>query len=65
MNKPLVNTPWGTNKALCLSMGICVKCGEMALRHIHTKEGLAEYCISGLCEDCFDAMFSESDKEAA
>jgi hypothetical protein len=41
--------------------GCCVKCKHTALmgKNIHTEAGQREFLISGLCEDCFDAMFAE------
>jgi hypothetical protein len=44
--------------------GLCVKCGRPALEHCSTPEGLREFSISGMCEECFDAMFEEEETEA-
>ena len=40
-------------------LGNCVACGEFAEPKIHTPEGLKEFEISGMCEECFDALFEE------
>ena len=37
--------------------GLCVSCGEPALRKCYSEAGRREYSISGMCEKCFDAMF--------
>ena len=40
---------------------ICVKCGLSAADRCYTDAGRREWHISGLCELCFDEIFSEDD----
>lgn len=35
---------------------ICLQCQRPALDHCTTEAGIAEYAISGLCEECFDSI---------
>lgn len=41
--------------------GLCVKCGRPALEHCQTEDGRREVAISGVCEECFDALFGPGD----
>jgi hypothetical protein len=50
------------NKAEAIAVNHCVKCGLDIEGRILTHAGMKEYCISGLCEICFDAIF-ENDGE--
>lgn len=34
-------------------------CKQPALARCHTNAGRREFYISGMCEQCFDKMFSE------
>ena len=36
--------------------GICVSCREPAYPKCYSEAGRREYLISGLCEECFDAI---------
>jgi len=39
--------------------GCCIKCGEaFSDKNTHTAMGWKETRISGMCEDCFDKLFS-------
>lgn len=41
----------------------CVDCGEpFTADNVHSIEGWSETQISGLCEDCFDALFEEMEE---
>lgn len=44
--------------------GSCIQCKEPALANCYSDAGVAEYQISGLCEQCFDSMFGEEEEEA-
>ena len=51
-------------KALCavnLATNVsCYACGEVfSPANTHTVQGWKETQISGMCEDCFDALFEE------
>ena len=48
---------YGMTKAEAINKGICIDCKELAKPKCHTEAGNKEYLISGLCEECFDAMF--------
>lgn len=39
--------------------GICISCKEEARPKCYSELGFAEYNISGLCEECFDAITRE------
>lgn len=43
--------------------GLCPECGRVALEHCYTEAGKKEVAISGLCEECFDAMFEEEEED--
>lgn len=38
--------------------GVCIDCKKPALERCYSEAGKREYQISGLCEKCFDRMFS-------
>lgn len=42
---------------------ICYHCGRVAKEHCYTEAGLREVEISGLCEECFDAIFAQEETE--
>lgn len=40
--------------------GVCIDCKKPdPLSRCHSEEGRREYDISGMCEECFDALFAE------
>lgn len=42
----------------------CIHCGEpFSSKNVFAREGLAEIKISGMCELCFDSLFSELEEE--
>jgi hypothetical protein len=41
--------------------GLCIACHEPALPKCYSEAGRREYAISGMCEKCFDGMFSEDE----
>lgn len=41
--------------------GICIECKQPAVPKCHTPDGVGEYRISAMCEECFDAMFAEEE----
>lgn len=43
--------------------GLCVDCRQPAEPKCHTAAGHGEYRISGMCEECFDALFADDDEE--
>lgn len=48
---------YGMTKAEAIEKGICIDCRKPAKPKCHTVAGNKEYFISGLCEECSDAMF--------
>ena len=42
--------------------GVCVKCGQSPDDNCYSDAGRREWCISGLCEKCFDEITEEPDK---
>ena len=38
--------------------GVCVQCRQPALPKCYSEAGRREYRISGMCEECFDALFA-------
>lgn len=53
---------FGTTLKIAHKHKLCVKCARPALEHCYSDAGRKEYGISGLCEECFDAMFAEPDE---
>lgn len=57
----------GPNNAITVtpvSAPTCRSCRQpFSDANVHTSAGWAETRISGMCEDCFDAMFAEEDDE--
>ena len=47
---------FGITLTEAINKGICIQCKENALDKTHTEAGIREYHISGMCEECFDAM---------
>lgn len=50
---------FGMTKTEAIEKGVCLHCGDPALKNCYSEAGAKEYTISGLCEYCFDAMFKE------
>lgn len=50
---------FGETSAEVQAKGLCISCKELALPKCYSSAGKSEYRISGMCEQCFDAMFSE------
>lgn len=50
---------FGMTKDEAVSQGICVNCKEKAFPKCYTIDGWSEYCISGMCEQCFDEICGE------
>lgn len=48
---------YGLTKEEALAKGICIDCKELALPKCYSEAGRREYQISGLCEQCFDAVY--------
>ena len=42
---------------------VCIKCGRPALEHCYSNAGRREVFISGLCEECFDAICDAAEDE--
>ena len=42
---------------------ICFQCGRVVKEHCYTSAGLREVEISGLCEECYDAIFAQEEIE--
>ena len=49
----------GMTAAEAHAKSICVKCKQPALDKCPSPAGKAEYCISGMCEECWDNMVRE------
>ena len=44
--------------------GLCVDCDQpFSLKNVHTDAGWKETRISGMCEDCFDGLFTDVEEE--
>jgi hypothetical protein len=54
----------GMTAAEAWKLGVCVNCKQPASPRCHSSEGRAEYRISGMCEECFDALFAEDESDA-
>jgi hypothetical protein len=54
---------FGRSVSEALDGGVCVKCGNEAGPRCKTPAGEREYQISGLCEMCWDEMFTDSDSD--
>lgn len=40
----------------------CIECKKpFTQKNVHSLEGWAETQISGMCEDCFDALFADEE----
>ena len=50
---------FGWTKAEAHAALVCIKCREPAYPKCHTKAGVQEYVISGMCEECFDTTFKD------
>jgi hypothetical protein len=53
----------GMTKDEALAKGICVACRRPALERCPTALGRQEYRISGMCEICFEGLFSQAGEE--
>lgn len=47
----------GMTKAEAHEKDICIDCKQPWQPKTHTDAGKREYRISGMCEECFDALF--------
>lgn len=60
----LSKSAFGITKQQAIRQGICISCRRKdPLSHCKTDAGQKEYYISGMCEECFDSMFSKDEKE--
>lgn len=50
---------YGMTKTEALGKGICIDCKEIALPKCYSEAGRREYYVSGLREECFDALCGE------
>jgi len=46
-----------------LDTQLCIKCKEPAIAKCYSPAGIKEYNLSGLCEECFDAIMAENDED--
>jgi len=44
------------------AVGKCVKCGEEALPRCTTEAGRREVDITGMCEICYDAIWTDTEE---
>jgi hypothetical protein len=51
---------YGMSKSEAIAKNICVSCKQPPT--FYSDAGKAEYKISGLCEPCWDKIFSEGEK---
>lgn len=70
MSKPLTERPigefapdWARNVERCKADGLCPECGRVALDHCSTIAGQREVAISGMCEECWDALFADDESK--
>lgn len=50
--------------AAAVAAGKCVHCGQQfSDKNVHSDAGWREVKISGMCEDCFDAVTAEPEEE--
>ena len=52
---------FGITKAAVQQQGLCISCKQPAIPKCYSYEGKREYRISGMCEECFDALFKEDE----
>jgi len=53
----------GMTRGEAMEKGVCVDCKKPdALSRCHSEAGRREYAISGMCEECWDRMFSEEEQ---
>lgn len=52
----LATETYGMTVQEATSKGVCLSCKRPAEKHCYSRAGLAEYRISGLCEECFDRL---------
>ena len=57
----LTREEYGIGLIEATKQGICVQCKEPALPKCYSAAGRREYAISGMCEQCFDAMFADDE----
>lgn len=53
---------FGMTKSEAHEKKICIACKKPP--EFDSELGFREYCISGICEPCWDAMFGGEDEEA-
>jgi hypothetical protein len=53
---------YGLTKEEALREGKCIRCKHPVISglNVYSPAGAAEYKVSGLCEDCFDAITGEN-----
>ena len=61
----LSKVAFGMTKAEAHAKGVCTQCREPAIPKCYSDAGRNEYSISGLCEQCFDALFEEPNHDTA
>ena len=49
---------YGKTKDEAVTSGLCIDCNEPALENCYSDAGRKEFRISGLCEKCYDKIFS-------
>lgn len=54
----LASQLFGPDHADNRASGLCIQCKLPALPRCYSKAGRKEFSISGLCEVCFDELFS-------
>ncbi len=52
---------YGMTNAEAFAKGICISCKEPAIPKCYSDAGRGEYRISGMCEQCFDALFADDE----
>ena len=48
---------FGMTKDQALEKGICIDCKRLAADGCHTELDRKEWMTSGICGDCYDALF--------
>ena len=54
---------WGRSATVAIGKGECVRCRNVAAVTQWSQRDQMEWRISGICPDCWDALFPEDDDD--